>query len=80
MANCQNLENRGRWSDLQDAYLLLRYETQQNLAFWSGAVGVIQCIDNNIHHVADYRRRLDVGIFVKDEEQVHEIATNAKML
>jgi hypothetical protein len=58
----------------------LRYEAQQNLAIWSGAVGVIQCVDNNIRHAPDYRRRLDVGIFVKDKEQIHEIATSAKML
>lgn len=53
---------------------------QDHFLLWTRFMGIMECIENNVDHLATASRTLDVRIFIDHEKQIMQVATNAKML
>ena len=62
----------------RERYSLSRQLSEEDLAFGARLIRIVKRVQNDPDHVAHNGRRLDVRIFVDDEENVHQIDTRAQ--
>lgn len=62
-----------------DLYLLSRDLPQNDFPCRSGLVGILERVDNDVHHVANDSLGFYIGILVYHEEKIHQITSGSEV-